>query len=64
MQGIVVQVCVQPGAEVQEGDLLFVLEAMKMEKFITAERSGTVESTQVKDGDSVSAGQLLLSFVE
>lgn len=54
---------VQPGQKVEEGDLLFVLEAMKMENEVFAERSGVVADVLVKEGDAVDAAQPLLTFV-
>jgi acetyl-CoA/propionyl-CoA carboxylase biotin carboxyl carrier protein len=59
MQATVVKVLVEPGSAVIAGDLLCVLEAMKMEQPITAPVDGTVESVGVSLGDSISGGHLL-----
>ena len=45
-----------------EGDVLIILEAMKMETEVRAAKSGTVASISVKDGDSVAVGDTLLSL--
>ncbi|GHT81905.1 carboxylate--amine ligase [Actinomycetota bacterium] len=62
MQGIVVSVVVQVGQQVNEGDLVCVLEAMKMEKFVHAQSTGIVEEILVEPSDSVNAGQLLIKL--
>ncbi len=62
LQAIVVRVGVEEGQEVAEGDLLLVLESMKMEKYVHAHRSGTVASLLVAAGDNVSPGQPLVSL--
>ena len=59
LQGSVFKVSTEVGAEVQEGDVLFIIEAMKMENEITAHRSGKVESIAAAEGASVSAGDTL-----
>jgi acetyl-CoA/propionyl-CoA carboxylase, biotin carboxylase, biotin carboxyl carrier protein len=59
LQGTVFKVAVEQGAEVSEGDLICVIEAMKMENEITAHRSGKVEELNVSEGDSVSSGDVL-----
>jgi len=51
-----------PGQAVQEGDVLLILEAMKMETEIRASKAGTVGSVTVKEGDSVSVGDTLLTL--
>ncbi len=56
IQGTVLSVAVEQGAEVEEGALVCVVEAMKMENEITAHRAGTVEELEVSEGGSVSAG--------
>jgi acetyl-CoA/propionyl-CoA carboxylase biotin carboxyl carrier protein len=59
MQGTIVKVLVELGAEVATGDALVVLEAMKMENHINAETSGTVKEIRVTAGDSVGTGDVL-----
>jgi acetyl-CoA/propionyl-CoA carboxylase biotin carboxyl carrier protein len=59
LQGTIFKVAVEQGAEVSEGDLICVIEAMKMENEITAHRSGKVEELKVAEGDSVSSGDVL-----
>ena len=56
MQGTVVKVAVEEGQEVAAGDLVAVLEAMKMENPVTAHKDGKVESISVAAGDAVSQG--------
>ena len=51
---------VRPGDIVHAGDLLLVLEAMKMETTLYAERDGVVKSVAVKTGTAVEAGDLLM----
>jgi acetyl-CoA/propionyl-CoA carboxylase biotin carboxyl carrier protein len=59
LQGTVFKVNVEQGAEVAEGDLICVIEAMKMENEITAHRSGKVTSLTVEVGAAVNAGDIL-----
>ena len=59
LQGTVLKVAVEKGAEVAEGDLICVIEAMKMENEITAHRAGTVTELAATEGAAVSAGDLL-----
>jgi geranyl-CoA carboxylase alpha subunit len=59
MHGRVTQVLVKPGATVEAGTLLLVMEAMKMEHRIHAPKSGTLEAMHVTVGDQVSARQVL-----
>ncbi|HWP32982.1 MAG TPA: biotin/lipoyl-containing protein, partial [Solirubrobacterales bacterium] len=59
LQGTVLKVAVEQGASVEEGDLICVIEAMKMENEITAHRSGKVEELNVSEGAAVSSGDVL-----
>ena len=56
LQGTVLRVAAKAGTEVAEGDLICVIEAMKMENEITAHRAGTVSELSVCEGASVSVG--------
>lgn len=62
MQGTIVKIAVSNGDEVSEGDLIVVLEAMKMEQPLTAHKSGVVKDLDVSQGDTVSAGTVLASI--
>jgi acetyl-CoA/propionyl-CoA/long-chain acyl-CoA carboxylase, biotin carboxylase, biotin carboxyl carrier protein len=59
LQGTVLKVAVEQGAEVSEGDLICVIEAMKMENEIAAHRSGKVTTLNVAEGAAVSSGDVL-----
>ncbi|MEU6270488.1 acetyl/propionyl/methylcrotonyl-CoA carboxylase subunit alpha [Saccharopolyspora shandongensis] len=59
MQGTIVKVAVTDGQEVAVGDLIAVLEAMKMENPVTAHKAGTVTGLSAQPGDSVSQGTTL-----
>jgi acetyl-CoA/propionyl-CoA carboxylase biotin carboxyl carrier protein len=59
LQGTVLRVAVEKGAEVAEGDLICVIEAMKMENEIAAHRSGKVEELNVAEGAAVASGDVL-----
>jgi acetyl-CoA/propionyl-CoA carboxylase biotin carboxyl carrier protein len=59
MQATVVKVLVSPGDSVVAGDLICVLEAMKMEQPIMASKDGTVESVGVNVGDSITGGHII-----
>ncbi|RKQ34179.1 acetyl/propionyl/methylcrotonyl-CoA carboxylase subunit alpha [Kocuria tytonis] len=62
MQGTIVKIAASNGDEVAEGDLIVVLEAMKMEQPLTAHKSGTLEGLDVSEGDTVSAGTVLATI--
>jgi methylmalonyl-CoA carboxyltransferase small subunit len=62
VSGIVVRVAAQLGQSIQPGDILLVLEAMKMETNITAPSAGKVAAIRVNQGDSVQAGQVVVEF--
>ena len=62
MPGLVRQVNVQVGDQVDSGDVLFILEAMKMENVLKSPVNGLVSDLFVKPGESVEKNQILLSF--
>lgn len=62
MPGNILDVKVNAGDTVSEGQVLMVLEAMKMENDIVAPKAGTVASVNVKKGDSVNRDDLLASI--
>jgi propionyl-CoA carboxylase alpha chain len=62
MPGLVVSIDVVTGQEVKEGETVAVIEAMKMQNIIKAERDGTVKSVGPKAGDSVAADEVLVEF--
>lgn len=62
MPGDILEIKVQAGDEVELGQELFTLEAMKMKSAIRAGRAGVVEEVQVLEGQSVAYGQPLLTY--
>jgi propionyl-CoA carboxylase alpha chain len=62
MPGLLVSVAVQVGQEVKAGEELAVVEAMKMENILRAERDGTVAKLHAKPGDSLAVDQAILEF--
>jgi len=60
MPGSILEINVKKGETVSKGDVLIVLEAMKMENEITAVQAGTVQDIKVRVGDSVDAEDILL----
>jgi methylmalonyl-CoA carboxyltransferase small subunit len=62
ISGIVVRMSAHPGQQIQVGDGVLVLEAMKMETDITAPVAGKVSKVNVQVGDSVTGGQVLVEF--
>ncbi|HEY8617572.1 acetyl/propionyl/methylcrotonyl-CoA carboxylase subunit alpha [Phenylobacterium sp.] len=62
MPGLVVSVDVNPGQEVKTGEVVAVLEAMKMQNIIRAEHDGVVKAVNAKAGDSVAADEVLVEF--
>lgn len=62
MPGSVLEVRVSEGAGIKEGDVLLVLEAMKMENELTASEPGTVSQIHVKKGDTVNSGDPLITL--
>lgn len=62
LSGNIFKILVSVGQQVEEGDVIMILEAMKMETEISAPQSGVVASIHVKEGDSVQVGQTLLAL--
>ena len=62
MPGNILDVKVSAGASVKAGDVLIILEAMKMENEIVAPQDGTVASVNVSKGDTVNSGDVLVSM--
>ena len=59
MQGNVFKVLVEQGADVDEGALVCIIEAMKMENEITAHKAGKIAELPISEGDSVAVGETL-----
>ncbi len=62
MPGLLLDISVTIGKEVQKDDPLFILEAMKMENSIVSPRDGIIKSIKGKKGDAVEKNQLLIEF--
>ena len=62
MPGIVVSVIVADGQEVKAGEPLAIVEAMKMENILRAERDGKVKAIHVKKGDSLNVDSVIMEF--
>jgi propionyl-CoA carboxylase alpha chain len=62
MPGLVKAIYVTPGQGVKPGDALCVVEAMKMENVLRAEREGVVKSVQAKPGDSLAVDAVIMEF--
>jgi oxaloacetate decarboxylase alpha subunit len=62
LAGNIFKVAVKAGDHVNEGDVILVLEAMKMETEVRASRSGTVADVMVSEGDKVAVGDILLTL--
>jgi methylmalonyl-CoA carboxyltransferase 1.3S subunit len=62
LMGLVIKVNAKQGQTVEAGEILLVLEAMKMETNIAAPNAGTVKNVFVAQGDSVKQNQILIEF--
>jgi propionyl-CoA carboxylase alpha chain len=62
MPGLVVSIDVTAGQDVKTGEIVAVLEAMKMQNILRAERDGTIKAVNFKSGDSVAADEVLVEF--
>lgn len=63
MPGMVVSISVEEGQQIEKGDVLVILESMKMQNELKAPRAGTVGRVRVKKGESVEQRQTLLSVI-
>jgi acetyl-CoA/propionyl-CoA carboxylase biotin carboxyl carrier protein len=64
MQGTILKVMVEEGQEIRAGDVICILEAMKMENHIAAAHDGRIQQVAVKPGDVVETGQILVTLGE
>jgi acetyl-CoA/propionyl-CoA carboxylase biotin carboxyl carrier protein len=64
MQGTIVKVAVEDGATVEAGDLVVVLEAMKMEQPITAHKAGTISAMSAEVGAAVTSGAVICTIAD
>jgi propionyl-CoA carboxylase alpha chain len=62
MPGLVKAIHVAAGQEIKAGDALAVVEAMKMENILRAERDGVVKSVSAKAGDSLAVDAVIMEF--
>jgi propionyl-CoA carboxylase alpha chain len=62
MPGLVVSIAVTEGQVVKAGETLAVVEAMKMENILRAERDGAIKKIRVKSGDSVAVDAVIMEF--
>jgi propionyl-CoA carboxylase alpha chain len=62
MPGLVVSIAVAVGQEVKAGETLAVVEAMKMENVLKAERDGVIAKIEAKPGDSLAVDAVILEF--
>ena len=64
MQGTIIKIAVREGQRVSAGDVIVVLEAMKMEQPLTANQDGTVTGLAVEVGQTVSAGTSICELTD
>ena len=64
MQGTVVKIAVEEGQTVEAGDLVIVLEAMKMEQPLNAHKSGVIKNLKAVIGETVASGTVLCDIIE
>jgi len=63
MQGTILKIKVKKGDEIEKGDVLMTIEAMKMEQEILAEKGGEIKEIFVKEGEAVKNGDLLMQIM-
>jgi acetyl-CoA/propionyl-CoA carboxylase biotin carboxyl carrier protein len=64
MQGTILKVMVEEGQEIRAGEVICILEAMKMENHVTAAHDGRIRQVSIKPGDVVETGQVLVTLGE
>jgi acetyl-CoA/propionyl-CoA carboxylase biotin carboxyl carrier protein len=64
MQGTVVKIAVEQGQSVEKGNLVIVLEAMKMEQPLMAHRTGVISNLSAVIGETVTSGTVLCDIIE
>jgi acetyl-CoA/propionyl-CoA carboxylase biotin carboxyl carrier protein len=64
IQGTVTAVRIEPGQQVESGQVAIIIEAMKMENEIAASKSGTIGEIRAKPGDTIEAGAVLATFAD
>ena len=62
MYGMIVKINVNVGDEVNEGDVIYIIEAMKMENEVSSEETGVVKEIFVKEGDNVIVGDSIMEI--
>ena len=62
MPGVIVSVLVEEGQEVQDGQALAVVEAMKMENTLRAEKKGVIAKIHCKAGDNLAVDEVIMDF--
>lgn len=62
MPGLIIDILVEPGQEIQKGDQLLILEAMKMENVLKAEGEGVVKEVLFAKGSAVDKGQIIIEM--
>lgn len=62
MPGVIISLLVKPGQQVEVGQVLLVLEAMKMENEIRSDRQGSIDCLEVSAGQKVQTGDVMLTF--
>ncbi len=63
LPGSIIEIMVSPGDVIKKGQVLLVMEAMKMENRIRAEKDGVIESVKISKGSSVLQGDILIELV-
>ena len=63
LPGTIFKLLVKEGDEIKIGDVLLIMEAMKMENNILAEKSGTVKTVKIKEGDAVMQDDVLIELI-